>query len=439
MKKNLLSWLFVLAVLVLCVSLVPTKTQAASESDLTFTLNEDGNSYSITDCDWDATGELIIPSTYNGKSVTAIGLEAFSYCSKLTSVTIPDSVTSIGEYAFYYCTRLASVTIGNGVTSIGNSAFRDCNKLTSVTIPDSVTTIGSAAFYYCGNLDSVFMGSGITSIGSSAFYGSSSLTNVYMKDIAAWCEISFADKYANPLLYASKLYVNGELLTELIIPDSVTTIGEFAFYDCDNITSVTISDSVTTIGGYAFAYCYRLTSVTIGDSVTTIGPSAFDNCSNLVGVVLPKSLTEIGYYGFSNCRNLAEVHYKGTADDSEEITFRSDNAPLIKANWHYEVTDAVANGQNCYYCPECDKYFLADGTQIVPVFSGDFTGDDKVNNEDVIYLLWHTMFPESYPIETSADFTEDGKVNSEDVIYLLWHTMFPESYPLTEKKKEILA
>ena len=134
-----------------------------------------------------------------GYSVTSIGEWAFSNCTGLTSVTIPNSVTSIGERAFSGCYSLTSVTIGNSVTSIGEWAFSSCHGLTSVTIGNNVTSIGKFAFDVCSGLTSVTIGNSVTSIGRSAFWGCTGLTSVHISDIAAWCAISFASNDANPL------------------------------------------------------------------------------------------------------------------------------------------------------------------------------------------------------------------------------------------------
>ena len=152
---------------------------------------------------------------------------------------------------------------GIPVTQIGAEAFMN-KEITSIIIPDSVTSIGSYAFSSCH-----------------------SLTSVYITNIAKWCAIDFGSYEANPLYYANNLYLNGELVTELVIPDSVTSIGDRAFYYCDSLTSVVIPDSVTSIGYAAFYYCTSLTSVEIGDSVTSIGNSAFSGCSNITSATIP--------------------------------------------------------------------------------------------------------------------------------------------------------
>ena len=202
----------------------------------------------------------------------------------MASVTIPNSVTSIEDWTFYDCDSLTSITIPNSVTSIGEHAFGYCSSLTSVTIPDSVTSIRVAAFYYC-----------------------SSFTSVHITDLAAWCNIDFEDNSANPLSSAHNLYLNGELVKDLVIPNSVTSIGDYAFENCTSLTSLTIPDSVTSIGDRAFYSCRSLTSVTIPNSVTSIGESAFYGCTGLTSIICepttPPTLTLAGTYVFDNTNN----------------------------------------------------------------------------------------------------------------------------------------
>ena len=262
--------------------------------------------------------------------VTTIGDYAFSWCSSLTSVTIPDGVTIIGDWVFSKCYSLTSVTIGDSVTTIGEYAFYDCDCLTSVTIPDSVTTIGNHAFQYCSSLTSVTIGDSVTTIGIYAFYGCSSLTSVTIGDSVTTIEFGafancsslreFNGKYASE--DGRYLIIDGTLnsfapagLTEYTIPNSVTTIGEYAFYYCDCLTSVTIPDSVTTIGWSAFDGCSSLTSVTIPDSVTSIGYRAFFDCWRLTNVTIGDSVTEIGDSAFSGCSILTEFNGKFASED----------------------------------------------------------------------------------------------------------------------------
>ena len=296
--------------------------------------------------------DLIIPKEvlFTGVTytVTSIYYDAFGDHVNLKSIVIPNSVTEIGNYAFSGCSSLESITIPDNVTEIGNYAFSGCSSLESITIPNTVTIIGESAFNDCYKLKSV-----------------------YISDLSSWCRIDFEDTNSNPLKYAHNLYLDNRLITDLVIPDDITEIKDYAFNSC-NLTSVTIHENVKSMGSYAFedcfslsavyifdlsawcaidfgtvylanvdsnplAYahnlyvnnilvtdliipegvteikpyafygCYCIVSASIPETVTSIQSGAFACCSTLKSISIPESVSEIGAYAFSNCMDLSSI------------------------------------------------------------------------------------------------------------------------------------
>ena len=233
--------------------------QAADVSDLTYT-TDDGR-VTITDCDENASGELLIPDEIEENSVTEIGSNAFSNCASLTSITIPAGVTVIGSSAFNACSSLTGITIPEGVNSIGERTFSNCASLTSITIPEGVSSIGERAFSNCASLTSITIPEGVTSVGKNTFSSCASLTSV-------------------------------------TIPDSVTAIGSGAFIACSSLTGITVPARVTRIEENAFRECTNLTSVTFLGSAPTVGNLAFDNLGDGVqAIVTPEERDSFGDAG----------------------------------------------------------------------------------------------------------------------------------------------
>ena len=293
--------------------------------------------------------DLVIPD-----GIKEIGYCAFQGCKCLTSVTLPNSVTSIDDYAFQGCSNMNFVFNTGNLIFIGSYAFFDCSSLAEITIPEGVSEIKDCVFSNCISLSSVNMHNGITKIGDYAFWGCESLgcisipnslvevgeyafafcnglTGVYIDDLDSWCRIKFGDGMAsNPLGYAHHLYLNGEEIKDLVIPNnissieqyafiggqgfnsitipnSVTRISCYAFWGCTNVQSLAVPNGVRLIGDYAFEYCIGLESVTFGNSLDMIGMLSFHACSNLTSLVIPDNVTDVDRYAFQDCSNLISV------------------------------------------------------------------------------------------------------------------------------------
>ncbi len=344
--------------------------------------------YLFRDCSG-LTGTLVIPD-----SVTNIGASAFYNCSGYETLTLGKSVETIGNNAFYGCnfstlnynaancsstsfsgnSNITTITIGEDVETISNGAFSACTGLTTVNFnATNCTTMGSSSnpvFYNCTSLATINISEGVTNIPSYAFYQCSALTRVnYSGTITQWCGITFGAP--GPLYDAHNLYINNSLVTDLVIPDIVTEINDYAFRGATCLTSVTIPESITNIGTAAFSSCSELTTVnfnaincttmgsagvsvfssctslstlnigdnvknipanafkncsgletiTIGNSIESIGDYAFYNCSGLTGITIPDSVTNIGSYAFSGCTGISEITIPNSVTSIGDKTF----------------------------------------------------------------------------------------------------------------------
>ncbi len=334
-------------VLFFVMMLIPLMASAQIEiNGIYYNLNQETKQAGVTSGRY--TGNVVIPETVTSGSVTYsvtnIGAYAFYDCRGLTSITIPSSVTSIEKYAFELCLSLESVIISdiaawcnisfvNGLSNplyYAHHLFLKGVEVKDLVIPNNVTTIGSSAFFNCSSLTSVTIPNSVKTIGTSAFHGCSDLKSVNISDIVAWCNISFSD---NPLNNAHHLFLNEEEVKDLILPNSVTSIGISAFSGCSGLTSVTIPNSVTSIGSSAFSGCSGLTSVTIPNSVTSIGDNAFSNCSGITSIIIGKGIESIGSSAFADCESLEDLYCQAEKVPSAE-TNAFDNSYISYATLH---------------------------------------------------------------------------------------------------------
>ena len=209
---------------------------------------------------------------------------------KITSVSLPDGLTSIGDYAFSGCS-ISAIIIPYGVTRIGSGAFSWCDFLGDILIPCTVTSIGYQAFWF---------GDGHSINGTITYFYITAPT------LEEYCNSS-VNQLLEDFYYSRRLVIAGQELTEVVLPNSVTSIREYLFSDMQYLTSITIPNSVTSIGYGAFANCTSLTSITIPNSVTSIGNDAFENCSSLSSVTIPNSVTSIGDDAFCRCYSLTSI------------------------------------------------------------------------------------------------------------------------------------
>jgi len=363
---------------------VTTSAETAEYTEGTYeqlTYKNYGDYIEISGCDESAT-EVVIPAEIDGLPVTSIGEQAFPGCSKLTSVTIPDSITSIGEYA-----------------------FSSCVKLTSVTIPDSVKSIGNAAFYGCTNLSSVTLPKLLTDIDGLSFFGT------------PWLNTKQAE---NPLVIINDtLLLNGQACSgDVVIPDNIKTIASNAFYQCKNLTSVTIPDSVTNINTWAFQECASLESVTIPQSVKNIGKEAFDTRYKL------KSVTILN----PDC-NIYD-------DGSTFSDFVGFNGTI----YGYDNSTAQT------YAEKYDRKFESLGeAPKKETATGDANDDGKINMSDAVLIMQSISNPSEYTLteagKKSADVVDGDGITNKDALAIQMieaKLLNVEDFPITSADMEKL-
>ena len=346
------------------------------------------------------------------KDTRASYSKSFSDCNKLKAINVEEGnevyksvdgnlYTKDGKKLIQYAIGKldSSFTIPDDVEIISQSAFANCTTINNITIPDSVTNIRSYAFHNCENLRKITIGNSVTKIDADAFEECKKLQGVYITDLAAWCGISYYNEYSNPIYCAKNLYVNGELVKDLVIPDGVTAISARAFENCDSITSVTIPGSVTSVGQGAFSSCTALTSVTLGSGMTTIGTYMFGYCENLLNVTIPESVTTIEGYAFYNCSSLPliiipdSVTYIGGhafygCDELKAVVFENPD------DWGYLM---YYYRQDMIRAKKIRSKDLENPSTAAQYLTVEHAGDDWYQGyENISYIKFATLFVKNY-------------------------------------------
>ena len=294
------------------------------EPGMIFTLINNNTEYEVSGKGI-ATGDIVIPKTYRGKPVTAIGTKAFFNKSDVDTVTLHDGITTIGEQAFANCSYLTSINLPSSLTSIGQGAFSGCRMLScEIVIPDNVTEIAQSTFAYCAKLTKVTIGKGVTTIGKTAF-------------------------------------TDCKALTEIVIPSGVDYIGEYAFCNCISVTELIIKNGITEIDMYAFAGDTALETVVIPDSIKIIGEGVFYRCSELKNVTLGEGIERIGLVAFDETKIWAN-------SPTNEVYLGKWFLGLLDYDVSYvtiaEGTYGIAN-YALYGTPAVDSFIVADSVKII--------------------------------------------------------------------------
>lgn len=371
-----------------------TVSAAKSQTYGDLTYMNYGGWIEITDCSTDVE-TVEIPEKIDNTTVRDIGDNAFSGCSALIQITIPDTVKTIGASAFNGCSSLKSIELPVRLQKIGFNAFYSCTNLSSIEIPNSVTTIEGFAFNNCSGLKTITIPTNVETIGNRAFYDCKSLTEI----LAADGNESFSSK--DGVLYNSDFtkiicYPAGKSDENYTVADSVTIIGDAAFYNCRGLTEIILPDKLTTIEDFAFYYCSGIQTVILPSTVQSIGQASFYGCTKMTDIYIPKSITIIPVGAFSQCIALSDVYYSGSESD-----------------WNATEIDNSMNMNS--YLKEANVHYNSEG--IVKQIQGDVNDDGVFSVADVILLQkWLLAVPDANLANwKAADLCEDGRLNVFDL------------------------
>ena len=281
-------------------------------------------------------------------SYRTIGIMAFAGCESLENIVIPETFKTIGNYAFADCTKLNSVTLNDGLKNIGSAAFNNCTSLSEITIPVSVKEMGYDAFYGCSLLETVYFNAVNCDITSASddekliFGERDSLKNFY-----------FGDK-VHTIPY--EILRGNSSITEIVIPDNVTYISSYAFYNCSALTKAVIGSGVEDMGNSVFSACDALTDVAIREGVTVIGENMFEGCNGLTSVTIPDSVTDIYSGALAGCYNLKSITIGKGLEYLHSYAFY----------YCYSLVSVTVDESNAYFASDSDGVlFSKDGTKLV--------------------------------------------------------------------------
>ncbi|MBQ4086908.1 MAG: leucine-rich repeat protein [Clostridia bacterium] len=388
MKKKLFAFL-----LLFCLILTSPCVYAeyASVGSANFSYEVDGDSIRVTQYQSIFMDRLEIPEMIDGKPVTTIASGAFWNCSKLKNVTLPKTLKTLESIAFVYCTGIQNLYISDLAAWCGMYIEnQDANPLyyaanlyvngvltKNIVIPDGVTSIGQNAFRQYEGLAEVTIPASVTHIGSNAFYECKNMKKLHITDIGAWCNINFENKETNPMYYTEGMYLNGEPVTQLEIPDGVTSISANAFYNNQ-----------------------KMETVIIPESVTNIGDSAFGKCSGIKRVL---------YQGDEAQWENVTVGNSNTALTKAEIVFRaSEKTYSFETNSDEKISDVVGYMVSEEPIPK-DENKVFSGWYDNPELSGDMVEFPYCGAATTLYAKWRekngTSFDEAIPTELNRDYT----------------------------------
>ena len=362
------------------------------------------------------------------EGVKTVGTGAFAYCDGLSSVVMSETTTQLGNGAFYGCSSLEHLTLSDSLTDIGATAFGACSSLKHFMMPQSLVTIGEKAFANCTALLSVDVSPSLQSVGSDAFLSCEGMTQVNIKNMESWCRISFGNEFSNPLRLSHHLYLDGQEVTDVHIPSSITRVGNYSFAGALQIESVTMGDQVTSIGISAFGSCKNLSQVNAGTRVRSIGKKAFSYCYALQRVSFDGDLETVADSAFyfttglkhvtlgSNLKSIGRMSFF-MCDKIDTIVCKALTPPVVSATSSFDNYKSVVivpyGCENAYKTASIWKRFLIVGADLDIFIRGDVNGDREVNVADINKMIDTIMM--ASVTEPSLDVNGDGEINIADI------------------------